>query len=161
MDIDYNVIATGLIAPVAVLLVKTLLDFSLAHIFVKYFWWLPVRGLFRDKPAKIAGEWFQHWGSAGSENFSDATQRQDKTKIRQFGRYCLAEFKAQGVTYRLFGRIKNSYLIGEWYDVDQKTAYFGTFQLRILDSSTMEGKYVGHSRNTCAVQQDGWDWHRI
>lgn len=55
MSIDWNVIATGLLAPVAVLIVKTILDFKSAPLFVKYFWWIPVRGMFRSKPIKIAG----------------------------------------------------------------------------------------------------------
>lgn len=160
MSFDLNVVVTGLAAPVAVLFVKTLLDFSLAHVFVKYFWWLPVRGLFRDNPSKISGKWLQCWGAAGSDSFSEESSRTDETVLRQFGRYCLAEFHSKGVKYRLFGKIKNSYLIGEWYDIDQKTAYFGAFQLRIVDSSTLEGVYVGHSRNTSKVQQDSWKWSR-
>lgn len=160
MNIDYNVIATGLLAPVAVLAIKTLLDFSLAHIFVKYFWWLPVRGLFREKPPKISGRWIQEWDASTSKNFITATDTQSATTIKQFGSYCLAEYNSKNVKYRLFGKIKNSYLVGECYDVKQKTAYFGSFQLRILDLSTLEGKYIGHSRQTCAVEEGDWNWRR-
>ncbi len=161
MNIDYNVIATGLLAPVAVLAVKTLLDFSLAHVFVKYLSWLPVRGMFRDKPPNLKGEWEQIWGSAGSGDFEKDTDRHSHMELKQFGRYCYAEFTSKGVKYCLFGKIKNSYLVGEWYDIKEKTAYFGGFQLRIIDSSTIEGKYVGHSRKTCKVQQDDWNWKKI
>jgi hypothetical protein len=75
MNIDYNVIATGLLAPVAVVAVKTLLDFSLAHVFVKYLSWIPSRGIFRDKPPNLKGEWEQIWGSAGSNDFVNDTDR--------------------------------------------------------------------------------------
>ncbi|MRV76777.1 hypothetical protein GJ700_34210 [Duganella sp. FT92W] len=106
MSLDYNVIATGLIAPVAVLIVKTLLDFSLAHYFVKYFWWLPVRGLFRDHPVDLSGKWEQEWGAAGSDKFQQITDRHSYSTIRQFGSYIYAEFDAKGEAYCLFGKIK-------------------------------------------------------
>lgn len=113
MDIDYNVIATGLLAPIAVLAVKTLLDFSLAHIFVKYFSWVPLRGMFRDKLPKLKGEWEQIWGSAGSSDFEKDTDRHSHMELKQFSRYCYAEFTSKGVKYCLFGKIKNSYIVGE------------------------------------------------
>lgn len=87
MDFDLNVIATGLAAPVAVLIVKTLLDLSLARWFVKYFYWLPVRGLFRERPQDLSGKWEQIWEPGGSETFNNATDRHSYTHIKQFGRY--------------------------------------------------------------------------
>lgn len=161
MTLDYNVIATGLAAPVAVLLAKTLLDFSLAHYLVKYLSWLPVRGLFREKPTNISGNWEQVWGPAGSHDFQLDIDRHAHTKIFQFGRYCYAEFYAKGVLYCLFGRIQNSYLIGDWYDKKDRHAYFGALQLRIVDSKTLEGKYIGHSRRKSVVQQDEWNWKKV
>lgn len=161
MSPDLNVIATGLAAPVAVLLVKTLLDFSLAHKFVKWFWWIPVRGLFRDSPTNLSGDWEQQWEPAGSPDFQTKTDRHSHFTLRQFGRYCYAEFYSKGVTYCLFGKIENAYLIGTWYDKNDKQAYFGAFQLRVLDGKTLEGKYVGHSRRTCSVQQDDWKWKKV
>ena len=158
MNLDYNVIATGLAAPVAVLVVKTLLDFSLAHYFVKFFWWLPVRGLFRDHPMELSGKWEQVWGSGGSPNFIEATDRHSYTTIRQFGRYMYAEFDSKGRTYCLFGKIRGSYVIAEWYDREDKHAYFGAAQFRILDARTLEGLYIGHSRRTATVGQDTWNW---
>ena len=57
MNFDLNVIATGLAAPCAVFIIKTLLDFSLSHYFVKYLHWIPVRGLFRERPlqSRVSG----------------------------------------------------------------------------------------------------------
>ncbi len=158
MTFDYNVIATGLVAPVAVLLVKTVLDFSLAHAFVKYCWWVPIRGVSRDNPPRISGKWEQLWGAAGSGDFEKDIDRHGHTTIRQFGRYCYAEFYAKETKYCMFGKIQNSYVIGEWYDKEDKRAYFGAFQLRIIDGKTLEGRYVGHSRRKCIVQQDEWIW---
>lgn len=160
MQIDFNVIATGLAAPVAVLLVKTLLDFSLSHYFVKWLSWLPTRSIFRDNPHDLSGMWEQTWGSAGSQNFEEPTDRHGHTVVRQFGRYCYAEFAAKGRQYRMFGRIRNNYLLGEWYDSKDKNAYFGAFQLRILSGDTMEGIYVGHSSRTSNVGQDTWIWRK-
>lgn len=161
MSLDLNVIVTGLAAPVAVLLVKTLLDFSLAHIFVKYIGRIPVRCIFRDKPPDLSGPWEQLWGSAGSETFQNDIDRHSHTEVAQFGRYCYAELYSKGILYCMFGKIEGAYLIGTWYDKKDKHAYFGAFQFRIVDSNTLEGKYVGHSRRTGVVQQDDWNWKRV
>lgn len=158
MTFDYNVIATGLAAPVAVLLVKTLLDFSLAHAFVKWFWWLLVRSLFRDNPPNLSGNWEHLWGSAGSAGFAQEIDRHSHTDIRQFGRYCYGEFRSKDAHYCVFGRIKGDYWLGDWYDTRDKKAYFGTFQLLIVDSKKMEGKYIGHSRHKRIVQESSWNW---
>lgn len=160
MTFDYNVIATGLAAPVAILLVKTILDFSLAHYFVKYFSWLPVRSLFRDQPQSLAGKWEQTWEAAGSPSFEDATDRHSYAEIKQFGRYIYSEFEAKGRTYCLFGKIRGGYIIGEWYDKADKHAYFGTVQLQVLGSKNLKGLYVGHSHRTGMVGYDNWGWNR-
>mgnify|MGYP000507148532 CR=1 FL=1 len=65
MEIDWNVVATGIVAPVAAILLKTLLDFSLARGLVKYLGYIPFRGVFRDKPPKLAGTWKHEWGGGG------------------------------------------------------------------------------------------------
>lgn len=160
MHFDLNVVATGLAAPVAVLLVKTLLDFSIAHYFVKYIGMLPVRSIFRDHPPDLSGNWEQLWSSAGSQNFPNDIDRHSHASIRQFGRYCYAEFYSKSILYCMFGKIENAYLIGTWYDKKDKHAYFGAFQLRIIDSHNLEGKYVGHSRRNGLVQQDDWKWKK-
>jgi len=158
--IDFNVVATGLAAPVAVLLIKTLLDLSLSHCFVKYFYWLPVRGLFRDNPQNLSGKWEQVWGAAGSESFHQITHRHSYTYIRQFGCYLYAEFESKGKTYCFFGRVKGSYVTAEWYDKGDKHAYFGMAQLRVSGSSVLEGMYVGHSHKTSLVGSDIWMWSK-
>ncbi|MBK5274205.1 MAG: hypothetical protein JJE30_04045 [Desulfuromonadales bacterium] len=114
----------------------------------------------RDKPPDISGDWEQIWAAAGSGDFQKDLDRHSHTKIRQFGRYCYAEFYAKGIIYCFFARIQSSYLIGEWYDKNDPHAYFGAFELRIVDGSSLEGRYVGHSRRTCVVQQDEWVWKK-
>lgn len=161
MPLDFNVIITGLAAPVSVLLVKTLLDFSLAHFIVKYFWWFPTRSIFRDAPTNLSGVWEQQWGAAGSSDFQNDIDRHSHLILRQFGRYCYAEYYSKGFLYCLFGKIENAYLIGTWRDKKNKHSYFGAFQLRVVDGKILEGKYVGHSRHTCVVQQDDWKWTKI
>lgn len=160
MELNLNVIATGVAAPVAILLVKTLFEFSIAHYFIKYLSWIPSRALFRDNPCDLSGMWEQTWGAAGSQNFENDTDRHGHTVIKQFGRFCYAEFAAKGRQYRLFGRVRNNYLIGEWYDAKDKNAYFGAFELRILNENIMEGLYIGHSSQNCKVQQDLWNWRK-
>lgn len=160
MGLDYNVIVTGLVAPLLLLLLRFLLDLSLAQFFVKYFWWLPVRSLFRDNPISLGGVWEQQWGSAGSEDFSLEIDRHSYTTIRQLGRYCYAEFYSKGVEYSLFGSIRGGYVIGTWYDRRDKYSYFGTFQFKIVDSRALKGLFLGHSKKSSEVQQDVWEWKR-
>jgi hypothetical protein len=161
MNIDLNVIATGLLAPIAVLIVKTILDFKLAPLFVKNFWWLPVRGMFRSKPIKISGNWEQTWESAGSPGFTESSERHSHPIIRQFGSYCYTEFISKGVTYIVFGKIVNEYFVGDWYDKDDAYGYFGAFQLQIIDSNTMNGRWIGHSKTKHEVKGDQWKWSKL
>jgi hypothetical protein len=160
MQFDLNAIATALLAPVLVLVVKTMLEFSLAHKLVQWFWWMPVRGIFRTKYQNITGEWQQVWGSAGSVQYEDQLKRHSYATIRQFGKFCSAEFKSDNTTYRMFGKIQGSFIIGEWYDIESDLGYFGTFQLKILSNSSIKGKYIGHSQNTGTIGFDDWIWTR-
>lgn len=161
MNIDFNVIFTGLLAPVAVLIVKTLLDFKLAPLFVKYFSWIPVRGIFRRKPYEINGNWEHIWESAGSEGFAESNSRHSHSVIKQFGGYCYTEFFSKEVAYVVFGKIINEYFVGDWYDKSDSHGYFGTFQLQIIDSKTMKGRWIGHSKTRHAVKGDEWNWNKI
>ncbi len=161
MNIDWNVIATGLLAPVAVLIVKTILDFKLAPLFVKYFSWIPVRGIFRSKPINIAGKWEQIWASAGSEGFSESSERHSHPVIRQFGSYCYTEFESKSKTYVVFGKIVNDYFVGDWFDQNDTRGYFGAFQLQIIDDKNMKGRWIGHSKTRYEVKGDEWVWNKM
>jgi len=160
MDLDYNVIATGLAAPISLLIVRILLDLSIAHYLVKYFWWVPVRSLFRDHPPDLSGKWEQTWGAGGSKNFDEAVDRHSYTTVRQFGKYVYAEYDAKGQAYIFFGRIQGAYLIVEWYDKADKYAYFGAAQLRIISTKVLDGLYVGHSHRSGEVGAASWNWRK-
>lgn len=158
VNFDINVIATGLAAPVAVLLVKALLDFSLAQQFVKYLHKLPLRSIFRDMPQDLSGRWEQTWEAGGSLHFQDPLSRHSYTELKQLGRYVYAEFDSKKKGYCMFGRIKNGYVVGDWYERKNKHGYFGTFQLRIVGDEALDGLYVGHSHRTGLVGHDSWKW---
>jgi hypothetical protein len=161
MHIDWNAIATALLAPVAVLFVKTMLDFHFAEYLVRYLYWIPVRSILRDKPERLSGDWEQEWGSGGSANYQAVQDRHGNTHIYQLGRHCYAEFAAQQTRYALFGQIRGSYFVGTWRDISKTQGYFGTFQLRIVDSDTLEGKWIGHSAQVIEIRSDNWSWKRI
>lgn len=160
MILDWNVIITGLIAPVAVLFVKTLLDMKLFRYFVRYFYWIPVRGMFRSNPIKISGEWEQIWDSNDSANFPESSDRHSRTVIRQFGAYCYGEFTSKSDSYVLFGEIAGDFLVGEWFQKNDKKGYFGAVQLEIINSSTMNGRWIGHSKTKHEVKGGEWQWKK-
>lgn len=157
---DINVVLTGLLCPVALLVVRFFLDLRLADWIVKYFWWVPVRSLFRLRPIDVSGVWEQTWGSAGSESFKLDKDRHSYTTIRQFGPYCYAEFYSKGAAYCIFGKQEGGYITGTWKERDDDSSYFGAFQLKIVDAKKLSGRFVGHSKTTSQVLQDEWDWSR-
>jgi hypothetical protein len=89
MKFDTNVIFTDLASPVAVLFVKALLDFSLVHWFVKYFWWVPVRSILRDRYPNLSGKWEQVWG-AGGVAFQGLLSLRHLARMSDFCRPCAA-----------------------------------------------------------------------
>ena len=161
LTLDWNAILNAIIVFVLLILLRALLDFNLARNFVKYFYWIPLRNYFRTKPIKINGEWEEMWEIAGTEAFNDPTNRHSHPRIRQLDRYCYAEFIARGNTYGVFGRIVNNYFIGEWYDKKDPIGYFGTFHLLIVDSTTMKGKWIGHSKSKLGVREGDWNWKKL
>lgn len=161
MDIDWSTVLTSTITFVVLIILKVLLDMRLLQFFVKYFSWLPLRNYFRDKPVSISGQWEQTWDSAGSQSFESSTDRHGHPKVKQLGSYCYAEFISKGVTYAVFGRIINNYFVGDWYDKNDSLGYFGAFQLEVIDSKAMEGRWVGHSKTVHEVKGDEWNWKKI
>ena len=160
-NIDWTAIFTGTISFIIILLIKLLLDFKIAHWWIKYFWWIPVRNYFRSKPINISGSWEENWKLDGSVRFVDETKRHSHPKIKQLGSYCYAEFIADSKTYGVFGSVMNDYFIGEWYDVTDRLGYFGTFHLKINDDSSMSGKWLGHSKSFHGVREGDWTWNKL
>lgn len=161
MNIDWSAVATGTVTFLVLLILKTLFDFKLAQGFVKYFYWLRVRNFFRSRPTTIGGKWEQVWESANSLSFNDRSDRHSHPEIRQLGSYCYTEFIAKGITYSVFGRVINDHFVGEWYDKKDPLGYYGAFQLQIIDSNTMKGQWVGHSKKEYQVKADTWNWNKI
>src|SRR5690606_12973282 len=130
------------------LIVKTLLDHNLALWIVKHLHRTPVRYIYRTNPNNISGDWEQTWTFENAVHvYTKDTERHSFTTIKQLGKYVYCEFYSRNEKYYLFGEIKNNYVIGHWADLNDKLAYHGSFELRIIDSLEMEGKWLGHSKN--------------
>jgi hypothetical protein len=159
--INWESVLTGSLTFIIILAIKLILDFKIAHWWIKYLWWIPLRNYFRTKPISISGYWEESWELQSSERFKEDTKRHSHPRIKQQGKYCYAEFIADGRTYGVFGTIMNEYFIGEWYDVNDPIGYFGTFHLQVEDSSNMSGKWLGHSKSFHGVRQGEWKWKKI
>jgi hypothetical protein len=140
---------------------KTFLDFNAAPVFVRYLSWLPVRNIFRDKPIRLAGDWEHIWGAGGSEGFLSPVDRHGHPTLYQLGSFCYAEFDSQRVKYAFFGKIRGANLNGDWFDVKDRDGYFGVFQLEIINSSSMRGSWLGHSKTTREIRSDTSMWTRV
>lgn len=161
MNIDWNVIVTGLIAPLCLFVVNFLLDLKVAPRFVKWFWFVPVRSFMRRKPYGLSGKWDNIWHLSDSESFAQDTDRHSHSIIRQLGDYCYTEFSSKGKTYAVFGKIQGSHFIGDWYDLNDENGYFGAFQLQIIDSNNLSGVWIGHSKYHYQVKSGAWVWNKI
>ncbi|MEA3404283.1 MAG: hypothetical protein U9R28_00900 [Pseudomonadota bacterium] len=161
MSIDWNAILNGTITFVLLIVLRALLDLRLAHFVVKWFSWLPLRNYIRAKPTKISGQWDQIWASAESASFESEVDRHGHPDIKQLGSYCYGEFISKNVTYVVFGRIIGDFFVGDWYDKKDPKGYFGAFQLEVLDSKSMKGLWVGHSKTVHKVKGDEWVWNKI
>lgn len=161
MSIEWNTILNSAIAFVVLIALKALLDLRLVQMFVRYFFWIPLRNYFREKPVQISGQWEQIWGGANSCNFQSETERHGHPDINQLGSYCYGEFISKNVTYVVFGRVVGEYFVGDWYDKKDPRGYFGAFQLEIRDSQNMIGRWVGHSKTIHEVRSDIWEWKKV
>lgn len=160
MTIDWSHVLTAASAFIIGLIVKTLLDHNLAIWIVKYLYRLPVRFIFRTKPHDISGNWEQLWNFASTGNYSNVTERHSHTQLKQLGKYVYAEFYSRNEKYYLFGEIKDNYIVGHWGDTKDKIGYFGSFEFRIINSKTMLGRWIGHSKNTQEIYGDKWNWNK-
>lgn len=153
-EFNWGAIATGVATFAVALILKTLLDFHIAPKLVRYLGWLPVRNIFRAKPPSLKGKWETTWEPGGSTGFSEVTTRHGQSDTWQLGSYCYSEFFFAGIKYSFFGRIKCGYVVGDWYASKDPLGYFGTYQLEIVDSNTLRGKWIGHSKTTREVRSD-------
>jgi hypothetical protein len=160
MTIDTTTVVTGCLTFALGLVLQTLLDLHIAQFLVKYFWWLPVRNIFRTKPPRLGGVWEEYW-DAETDSFPDQRDRHGHVMLRQLGSYCYGEFFSKQITYCIFGQIQGAYIIGRWYDRADELGYFGSFQLTIVDSSNLHGRWFGHSKTRPGIRHGEWTWKRI
>jgi hypothetical protein len=160
-DINWSIVATSTISFAIGIVVKTILDLRLGIAMVKYFWWIRPRWIFGENPHVLSGTWDHIWEAGGSTEFAKEVDRHGHPKIRQLGAYCYAEFISKGKTYYFFGRVVGQYFVGEWFDLKDRSGYYGTFELRVINSNQMEGKWLGHSQNTGEIRVDNSRWTRV
>jgi hypothetical protein len=113
MDIEFQIFIP--LIPFAIgILFKILLDFNLSIKLVKHLHKVPVRFLFRTKPFQVQGKWTQLWENRVSENYSAEEIRQSQLEIKQFGKYCYAEYRINNdELYYIFGEIRGNNIIGK------------------------------------------------
>jgi hypothetical protein len=158
---DYQIL-TPLIPFALGIILKTILDFNLAIFVVKYFYWIPVRWLFRTKPVEIHGEWKQKWDFNISEKYQDKSGRQSSLTLNQFGKYIYGEFRANNdEEYFVFGEIIGRTIIGKWGDKKNPLGYYGAYELRIIDMNKIDGIWLGHSNpQPHIINHNKWTWER-
>lgn len=144
------------------ILFKTMLDMNLAIKLVKYFYWVPVRFLFRTKPFIVSGKWTQLWENDVSKNYVSDDIRQSEMVLKQFGKYCYAEYRINNdELYYIFGEIIGNNIVGKWRDKKNELGYYGAFELRILNSKEIKGRWIGHSnKNPEKINTGEWNWKK-
>lgn len=143
-------------------ILKILLDLNQGIFFVRYFYWISLRGIFRTKSDKISGLYQQHWSLEGSKIYSKKSDRQSLITIKQLNNYCYGEFVSKNKTYYIFGEIINRRIIGHWADKKSKLGYFGSFELTIIDQERIEGFWIGHSNeNPRLINKHEWYFRTV
>ncbi|EIX4876194.1 hypothetical protein QTU68_004178 [Vibrio vulnificus] len=153
-SIDWSAVFTGAASFIVMLILKSLLDLNMAHLFVKYLSFLPVRNVFREKPTKLSGSWEILWEHGGSERYADEIDRHGHPEIKQLGSYIYFEFYSKQIKYSFFGCIQSGYIVGDWFDTNDKNGYFGVFQFEIVNSNELKGSWLGHSKSSREIRTD-------
>lgn len=144
------------------ILLKVILDFNLAIFIVKYLYWIPVRSIYRTKPIDISGEWTQIWENDQSEKYKSEEGRKSRLIIKQFGKYIYGQFRANNdEEYFVFGEVIGKSVIGKWGDKTTELGYYGSYELRIVDSKNVEGVWLGHSNSLPnKINSNKWSWKK-
>ncbi len=142
----------------AVLLLRLLLDLEMGVWLIRLLNHVPTRAIFRHKFVTLRGDWEHVWGGEFGR-FDREKDRHGHHYMFQLFRWVYAGTRSQGRVFGVFGRIQGEYLIGRWYDDTDEAGYFGAFQLRIVDGSTLDGKWLGHSKkNPANIRSGTWTW---
>jgi hypothetical protein len=160
IEIPVHLLGTVVLLAV-VLVLRALIDLEMGVWVVRLLHWVPTRWLFRHRYIALKGQWEHIWnGEVG--HFQPATARHGQHYMYQLFRWVYARTRSQGKVFTAFGRIQGDYLIGRWYDNTDEAGYFGAFQLRIIDSRELQGKWIGHSkRNPGQIGVGTWSWKRV
>lgn len=144
------------------IILKTILDFNLGYFIVKYFHKIPVRWLFRMKTLDISGEWIQLWENNLDNKYTDKAGRQSSLTLKQFGKYIYGEFRVNNdEEYFVFGEIIGKNIIGKWGERKNELGFFGSYELRIIDSKNIDGIWLGHSNSQPnIINHNKWSWTR-
>ena len=144
------------------MILKILMDLNLGKIVVKYCYWLSLRAIFRVKPIKISGIYRQCWDFNSNRSYTSKSDRQSLVTIKQLNNYCYAEFQSKNESYYLFGEIIDRRIIGHWGDVNNRLGYFGSFELNIINTSCIEGNWIGHSdKNPNIINSYKWAFKAV
>lgn len=131
---------------------------------VRLFHWVPTRWIFRHKYILLKGQWEHIYEYEINECSNYVIQESDRHGhhfMYQLFRWVYAGTRSKGKIFSAFGRIQGDYLIGRWYDNADEAGYFGAFELRIIDSSNLEGKWIGHSkRDPSRINVGTWKWKK-
>ena len=144
-----------------VLALRSLLDLEVGATLIRILNRVPSRRIFGHKYHDLKGPWGHTWeGETGS--YLAEKDRHGHHEIYQFGRWLFAATRSRDRVFHAFGRIQGEYIVGRWYDNADDAGYFGAFQFRIVDSSRLEGKWIGHSKENPALIRHGeWKWKKM
>jgi hypothetical protein len=162
MELNFMSLVSGILIFVVGIVVKLVLDLNCAPILVKWLSYINLasRAIFRSIPPSLSGNWEVYWAS-NSEDFSNSLDRKKKAKIYQFANYTFCEYEAGGSVYCFFGRSKNTYLTGNYWDKKDSLGYHGAFQLKIINSGKMVGRWAGHSNKGIEINTDTYIWEKL
>ncbi|WP_345978896.1 hypothetical protein [Sulfurimonas sp. HSL3-2] len=161
MEFNFMSLVSGVLIFVVGIVVKLILDLNLAPILVKWLSYInPVsRAIFRNLPPSLSGSWDVYW-ETDSQDFINPIGRKQTANIYQFSNYIFCEYKANSRTYCFFAKSKNSYLTGNYWDKKDPLGYHGAFQLKIVNSANMLGRWAGHSNKNNKINTDTYIWKK-
>ncbi len=161
MEFNFLSLVGGVLIFVAGIIVKLILDLNLAPILVKWLSYINLvsRAIFRNIPPSLSGSWDVYWKS-DSKDFKESADRKKTAKIYQFSNYTFCEYEAKDRTYCFFAKCKNTYLTGNYWDKKDPLGYHGAFQLKIVNSEKMVGRWAGHSNKSSEINTNSYIWEK-
>lgn len=160
IEIPIHLLGTLLLLA-AVVGLRILLDLELGIWAVRILHRAPTRWIFRHRYVVLKGQWNHEWeGDVGS--YPKDIDRHGQHYMYQVFRWVYAGTRSRDKVFAAFGRIQGEYLIGRWYDKNDEHGYYGAFQLRIVDSMKLKGKWIGHSKqNPSIIRAGDWTWTKL